>query len=355
MKTPVAVSAALLVLAQAAAGQVVVGNVVGAATGRPVAGALLILVDSARAEWARTASASAGAFTLPAPRGGEYRIVVLRIGFARWESTPLQVGAGDTVRYAIELPEEPLRLTEIKVERESGCRVRPGAGEVVGTLWEEARKALALADMTKRERKYLFRTIRTEQRVSTALRPLENARVTGVGLAHWSFRSASADSLARLGFVLPDSTGARVYHGPDVDVLFSDVFLEQHCFRLHVDREAGLIGLAFEPLRRRAQPDIAGVLWLDQQTAALRRLEFAYTNLEPWVPRGPAGGSIHFDILPTGAWVISRWLLRAPVPQVVASGAARETGLGGYVEFVGAVGEVLGADGRVIRSYPPAP
>jgi len=43
------------------------------------------------------------------------------------------------------------------------------------------------------------------------------------------------------------------------------------------------------------------------------------------------------------------------VPQTTGAGAARVTGLGGYVEFVGAVGEVLGPDGRPIRSYPPQP
>ena len=340
---------------QGTAAQAVEGRVVGAATGQPVVGALLILVGGDRVEQARTASTAAGGYALRAPGPGEYRLVVLRIGFVRWESPSMRLDPGALLQYAIELPEEPLRLTEITVERESGCRVRPGAGETVGVLWEEARKALALAHITKTGRQYLFRTVRTERRISATLRPLEDPRVISFGLANWSFRSASADSLTRLGFVLPDSAGARVYHGPDVEVLFSEAFLELHCFRLHPDRERDLIGLAFEPLRRRFQPDIEGVLWLDRRTAALRRLDFSYTNLEGWVPKGPAGGSIDFDVLPTGAWVIHRWVLRAPVPQTTGAGAARVTGLGGYVEFVGAVGEVLGPDGRPIRSYPPQP
>jgi hypothetical protein len=349
------VLAALLGVARGTAGQAVDGRVQGATTGQPVAGALLLLMDDGGVERGRTASAAAGAFALQAPWPGDYRLVVLRIGFVRWESPPLRLALGETRRQLIELPEEPLWLGGITVEGESGCRVRPGAGGTLGVLWEEARKALALADLTKRGRQYLFRTVRTERRLSTSLQPLEDARVIGFGVGHWSFESASADTLTRLGFVLADSAGGILYHGPDVDVLFSATFLKQHCFRLQPGGPAELIGLAFEPLRRRLIPDIAGVLWLDRRTAVLRRLEFTYTNLEAWVPRGPAGGSIDYDVLPTGAWVIRQWMLRAPVPRINVRDPTRGKVLGGYVEFVGAVGEVLGADGRVIRNYAREP
>ncbi|HEU5319993.1 MAG TPA: carboxypeptidase-like regulatory domain-containing protein, partial [Methylomirabilota bacterium] len=166
---------ALAVAFQGASSQAVEGRVVGAATGQPIPGALVLLLDSGRVERARAASAVGGTFRLAASAPGEYRFVVLRIGFARWESPPLRLEAGRTLQYVVELPEEPLQLGGITVERESGCRVRPAAGETAGVLWEEARKALALAEVTKRERRYLFHMVKTERRLGVTLQPLEDA------------------------------------------------------------------------------------------------------------------------------------------------------------------------------------
>jgi hypothetical protein len=74
----------------------------------------------------------------------------------------------------------------------------------------------------------------------------------------------------------------------------------------------GLIGLAFEPARKRRVADVKGVLWLDAATAELRHLEFTYTNL-PWdVPASRVGGRVEFEQLASGVWIVRRWYVRAP-------------------------------------------
>jgi len=99
-------------------------------------------------------------------------------------------------------------------------------------------------------------------------------------------------------------------------VLLSDAFLDTHCFNLRTDGEAapGLIGLAFEPVRGRPRPDIGGTLWLDPSTAQLERLDFTYRNLN--LPRtlitSGIGGSLEFEALPNGTWIVDSWRIRMP-------------------------------------------
>ncbi|MBA2670342.1 MAG: carboxypeptidase regulatory-like domain-containing protein, partial [Gemmatimonadetes bacterium] len=143
----------------------------------------------------------------------------------------------------------------------------------------------------------------------------------------YPFRSAAAAAeLMQVGFVqqVGDSV---VYHAPAAHVLLSDEFLDGHCFsvRRATDRP-GMIGLAFEPMsRRRHIPGVAGVLWLDESTAELRQMEYHYTRFPP-APAGrfavapdPSGfgGSLDFDLLENGAWIVSAWRLLVPSRQVV--------------------------------------
>jgi len=68
---------------------------------------------------------------------------------------------------------------------------------------------------------------------------------------------------------------SRIYDGIDARVFLSDPFLDTHCFRIRPSRDAdGTVGLAFEPVESREVSDVEGVLWLDEQTAELRVLEF---------------------------------------------------------------------------------
>jgi hypothetical protein len=72
------------------------------------------------------------------------------------------------------------------------------------------------------------------------------------------------------------------------------------------------IGIGFAPSRGRRVPDITGALWLDRETAELRRLEFKYVNLPQSAGHATAGGYVRFKRLGTGDWIITHWVIRFP-------------------------------------------
>src|SRR5262249_21306643 len=124
-----------------------------------------------------------------------------------------------------------------------------------------------------------------------------------------AFSAVSADSLVEKGFVRTTGDDA-VFYGPDAYVLTAPAFLSQHCFRLERRKDRpNLLGLGFEPVRGRRLPDIEGALWLDEQTGALRFIEYGFTNLTDRFDRQIAGGRTDFEQLANGAWIVRAWEL----------------------------------------------
>ena len=129
------------------------------------------------------------------------------------------------------------------------------------------------------------------------------------------FRSLSADSLSRVGYVVQDARGLS-YYAPDPDVLLSPVFTDDHCFRLVATARdsSALLGIAFSPSRReRGRYDISGTAWIDRATAELRAIDFSYADLPGTTIDLPAGGRVEFVRLSSGEWFISSWYARLPV------------------------------------------
>jgi hypothetical protein len=179
----------------------------------------------------------------------------------------------------------------------------------------------------------------------------------------WPVASAPPDSLAKYGFVHEPARNPAdlltapgpVYFGPDAKILFSDWFLDGHCFSVLSPTEAANdIVVAFAPARG-ARRDIRGKLTLDRQTLELRALDFWYTGLGRWVTGDSAGGRLSFRRLTTGAWIIDRWVIRAPIPLV----GRRDTVLFGFAESGGQVKEIRdGRSGKVetiSRAVPELP
>ena len=125
------------------------------------------------------------------------------------------------------------------------------------------------------------------------------------------FVGRPAEELLAEGFVRA-GRDTTAYYVPDAEVLLSDAFLNAYCFRAE-EGAPGEIGLAFWPLRRnRPWHAVEGVLWLDRGTAALKRLEFGYTNVPTAGEAAPTGGTLEFERLTNGAWVVGRWRLLMP-------------------------------------------
>jgi hypothetical protein len=95
------------------------------------------------------------------------------------------------------------------------------------------------------------------------------------------------------------------------------------------------------------------VLWVDTTTTALQTLEFRYTRLGRWAPAERTGGSIQFASLPSGAWFIRDWRVRAPIARL--TGVRRDTVLFGYLERGGRVVDVLSAGGEPIVHFEEPP
>ena len=171
-------------------------------------------------------------------------------------------------------------------------------------------------------------------------------------LASWPIESAHPDSLRAWGFVRQPPETERVttaqtergpiYYGPDVRVLFSDWFLETHCFRVE-EEEGDMLEVRFSPERRRDRVEIDGRLILDRSSMELRRLEFEYVGLPRWVPKEKAGGFVELRRLREGAWIPRAWALRAP--RAVRSPGSSRLRLLGWLETGGQVTAVRTAAG----------
>jgi hypothetical protein len=308
-----------VLLASPVRAQTVRGILLEQESARPVAGTLVVLLDQNGEQRGSVLTDAAGRFILQAPSPGRYRLRAERIGYPSTTSPVLELSAGQDLDYRLTTASQTIELEGLVVKgSKRRCAIRAEAGVETATLWEEARKALSAAVHTQRRGRFRF----TAERYSREL-DLRTGRVrrestqsrSGVGTD--PFVSLPVEELRRSGYVHAGPAGLEeaVFYAPDAEVLLSDEFLDDHCFRVQVGKseQAGLIGLAFHPVGGRKLPDVKGVLWLDRKTAELRHLEYGYTGIELDGPTEKLGGRVEFERLPNGAWIVRRWKIRTPV------------------------------------------
>jgi hypothetical protein len=346
-------AAALALAAGPARGQTVQGRVVALPGEEPIAGALVALVDTVGHEVARSATSPSGGFTLGTRVAGRYHVLIRQIGRQAWRSPVFALAAGASYPVTFQVDATPYELPALTVEaKRSRCGVRPGDEGVVGGLLEAAQVALQLAKATADEGRLAFSTASYLKQLAPDLRLFDSTLAGATRLASWPIESAHPDSLKEWGFVRQPPEPERVttaqteagpiYYGPDARVLFSDWFLETHCFRVE-EEEGDLLEVRFTPERRRDRVEIDGRLILDRGSMELRRLEFQYVGLPRWVPKEKAGGFVELRRLREGAWIPRAWSLRAPL--AVRSAGSSRLRLGGWVETGGQVTAVRTAKG----------
>ena len=330
-------AATLAAIAGAAAdisAQVVRGTVVDATSGRALPATVVVLLDSAGKRLAGVLSRDDGSYAIRITTPGRYGVRAERIGFRADAPTPITIAIGQTLELKLATRPIPVVLGEVRVTGRTACVVRASDGREVSAVWDEARKALFATDLTQRQELFSVQVTRFERMLDPQTgRVLSHQSRQANGVTRNPFVSLPAAQLSESGFVR-QSGGDLVYFGPDAAVLLSDEFLGDHCFRLRAgsDRRSDMIGLTFEPARGREKPDIAGTLWLDRKTAELRDLEYVYRNL-PALPIDMGseefGGRIEFHRMPTGAWIVERWVIR--MPMIVDKGrfASQGTGIPG--------------------------
>ncbi|MEP7327404.1 MAG: carboxypeptidase-like regulatory domain-containing protein [Gemmatimonadota bacterium] len=337
-------------LSRPAVGQELSGRLEQIQTRQPLSGALVVLVDSAGHEVTRTVSSPSGAFAVRAPFSGRFQVRVLRIGARPWSSVPLMLAPGERREIRLTLEDNPVLLPEIEIRAAGNrCGLRPGDSDAMARLLTEAEKALAIATETIREGQLQFRTETWTNRPHPDGTPGERERRTSLGVAAWPVQSAPPESLAIWGFVhdgppygTPEELVTErgpVFYGPDERVLFANWFLDAHCFSVEADSSSAgpVLVMRFRPARPRRGVDIAGTLRLNRETLELRGITFRYTGLGSWVPPDSAGGELSFRRLRSGAMIIDRWTLRAPIPLFRAGSPTR---FFGFAESGGRVIEV---------------
>ncbi|MGQ0713922.1 MAG: carboxypeptidase-like regulatory domain-containing protein [Gemmatimonadaceae bacterium] len=318
-RTTLLLSVLLALSTTSALSQTIRGTITDSLTGIPVRDALVALVGDDGITYARSLSLDGGAFAMTAPSPGRYSIRAKRIGYRAIRTGPFDIAEGEVRRHDILAPTARVQLPSVTVLANRHCMVRPGDGVPAFHLWEEVRTALYQTSLAQRGALFKTTARRWTRELDTLARFVQDDSSWVVsGMTQAPFASVPAEYLDRVGFIERKSPDTWYYYAPDAEVLLSEVFLRRYCFRV-VEGDDGLIGLAFEPAKKRRVSGIAGVLWLDAETAALQHLEFQYTKLPSNVPRDRLGGRVEFEQLASGLWIVRRWYVRAPRMATVRS------------------------------------
>ncbi|HSQ31314.1 MAG TPA: carboxypeptidase-like regulatory domain-containing protein [Gemmatimonadaceae bacterium] len=322
--------ALVLALPLAARAQTVRGVVVDAGD-RPVPGVVVLLIDGGSVVAARALSDPRGEYRVVAPRAGTYRLRTLRIGYRPVLSAPFVLAAGGEIAQRLILSGLPIALDTMRIVDRNVCRAFTDSGAATFAVWEQIRTALTAAQLTAAGRMISVTTIAYER--TAGARPgvnegnvLQRSAAITTGYVTQPWRAVGLDTLRRLGYIVTLPDNSLVYYAPDIDVLLSSMFVEDHCFRLVRDRRrADQLGIAFEPVPDRGRlPEIRGTMWVDRSSSELRGVEFRYANvLREQADR--AGGALEFVRLRDGTWAISRWDIHMPIlEQVLLPGRVPE-------------------------------
>lgn len=284
--------------------------------GRPLSGVVMQLSDSSARVVMRALTNERGEFRLTGPEDGRYRIRSTRIGFQPVSTELLSLTRATETTQRIVITSRPVVLEAIRSVVRTSCRpLGLDSTAMTFAAWEQVRAALTAADVTAGTQG-LSTTTLSYDRTKT----LEGATVhqsgrvsTEKGAQAW--HSLSADSLRKVGYVVMDVDGkGRVFHGPDLRVLGSEVFAEDHCFHVTASPDSTRFGIAFEPTpQRKSMPEIVGTVWIDRASSELREMQWQYINVARNIDETATGGSMHFARLRNGQWLISRWNIHMPL------------------------------------------
>lgn len=284
-----------------------------------VPGAIVLLIDSAATTtYARTLSGDRGEYLLRAPAPGRYALRALRIGFRPTTTAAFDV-AGDTT-VTLRVTDIPIALRPVTTRERAQCRIRPDSGLLTAALWEQARTALLATAITQDDAAYHLEAEQHSRLFAARGESLRDVRfVDSARAGATTWRSRPPETLRRDGYVTRDGGGID-FVAPDLAVLLSPYFADTHCLRLADRAPAGMIGLDFAPVGRQRHVEIRGTLWLDAHSHELRTLDFRYDNFAYRGVDSLAGGQAHFARLATGAWVMTDWVTRMPIPPRATSG-----------------------------------
>ena len=351
-----------IVVPQLLIAQTVSGRLIDGLARVPVDKAFIVLLDDAGSELDRVLTNPLGQFSVTAPGAGTFQLRSERIGFRAGLSDPFEVVADGN--HDIEMLVNPvvIRLDTLTVSGDSKrCRLVGEQGMETATVWEEARKALTGIAWGESGQVFTYE-IRYFNRYFEENGRLNHERSANIRRARvMPFTNPDASELQEGGYAIErgEREDSSEYYAPDAAVFFSEVFLQHHCFKLTRDDDfEGLVGLQFEPTRGRDVPDVEGTLWIDEETAELRRMELNYTDLRSHIRRRHARAEVDFARLENGTWFVQRWLIHMPIVRIdrprIGGATRRQEQLFGFKEEGSEVLRVLGRRREVLFEAEPS-
>ena len=297
---------------RAARAQSLAGAVRDSVSAQPVAGAVVILLDSTGGIVTRTLTNERGEYRASL-RDGVRTVRFVRIGFEPREiSLPAHMPPEPRLDAAIFAL--PNIIQPVRVLANSQCKARKDRADALG-LWEQARAGLLATIVARDDNPARMVRLGFDKVMDGNSERVEHMRVrTDSGESDQaSFVAAhAAQDFVRLGFST-DSGASGVYFGPDADVLLNDAFAGAYCFELVKagrDRR-GQVGLRFVPaVRKSGRVDIDGTLWIDTVARELRDVQYRYLNVDRGADRFHPGGYVSFRSMTNGVVLIDRWSIR---------------------------------------------
>lgn len=333
-----------------ASAQVVRGTVFDGRMNLPVPQAWLVALDSTGAPLASALADAQGRFSLQVRHRGTVDLRVERIGYDPERRSLVVQRSLEEIDIA--LAGRPIHLPAITVEGERRCDLARADDGLVVELWEAARTTLQIARATATQAGYSVRATEfSRSRDLASDEVLSEVRRARVDYATSPYFAEDAETLARDGYVREEDGGYR-YFGLSAETILSPAFLSTHCFSAvpaEEGRDPAEVGLAFTPVEAGGAPDVAGVLWLDRESGALKRVDYRFTRhlLPMEVPLDAFGGSTHLERQADGRWVVSAWALR--MPEMERTILIDQLPAGVEQRRAARVGEVS-ADARALRS-----
>jgi hypothetical protein len=310
------VCAGLLVGAASPSGaQRLRGTVVDSSNGQPVAGVVIMLLDSANAPIARNLSDQQGAFVFP-EFPGVRKVRALRIGF-RPREFPFPASDTGEASIAIVMAPLPRMLDPVHSVVAARCKGGKRVVEAYGLL-EQARDALLATIVAAETRPASMVLIGYRRSYNSSY---EDDRHLSDQIVHIDTIAARPRTYVAVktpaefmsaGFsgeaVLGSRGGLSVeLLAPDAETLISPEFADNYCFDIGDDdkRRPGQVALTFRRPDESNRTDLEGTIWIDTTARVLREVEYEYVRESQPKPR--SSGNIRFRAFPNGSVLIDSW------------------------------------------------
>lgn len=307
--------------AQRADAQSVAGTVRDETTRLPLSGAVVSGITRSDSLVANTISTARGAFAFLRPTSPIAAVRVIHIGY-RPATVPVLSDSPVDVR----LERLPLTLPAVAVDDRSECPRRDDA-RLAAMLWSQAQDALLAAVVARKSAPATMRIVRYYRTIDRghAMLPgldhggrdrvdTQSTRLTTEIGSRVFAAARPASYFAQHGYVARSGDGYVIF-GPDEEVLLDSSFARTHCFHLAKDGDhRGQIGVVFEPTRGRdSVTDLVGTLWIDSAQAALRSVQYIYTDFHMRdVNADGSGGFMAFATAANGIPIMVSWRLMEP-------------------------------------------